>query len=804
MANLHDIVSRTPAIAWLAYSIHGGELSGVDASLWVAYHLVACNDPATRAVRDSIVTLIDPIQNPDGRERYLASIFAFNGRVPNRDGQSLQHDGFWPWGRANHYLFDMNRDWLPLVHPETKARVTAMLHWNPQVAVDAHEMGSQSTYLFSPGREPMNPNITPTLRKWWDTFGADQGAAFDRHGWSYYTGDWNEEWYPGYSSWDLFIGTVSILYEQSGVAGSGVKRADGTVQTYARAVAQQAVSSLANLGTTAAHRRELLADFARFYSDVVTGKSRANGGAYILAPSGNPGREREFLTSLLGREVEIEKTTAAFSASVTSSQGEKSSRNFPAGTYLISLDQPKGLLVHALLEFDPHLKPEFLEKERRELEKGNGTQLYEVSGWSLAEGFDLDVSYTAARPSVGVEPVTAAPAPGGGLKNPDAAYGFLLTTLDDQSMVALTQMLEMGLQVHAATKPFVYENASYAAGTLLLRRTENAPDLPQRLTQIAQNTGVEIIGAASNHSSTRPDLGSDYFVLLRSPRIGLFMGSGLDFTSCGFDWYLLDNKLGIRQSLLEISQLSNYDLSAYNVLVLPSGGNLKSRMGSGGIDHLKDWIKAGGTLIAVGDAAFFCADSANSLSDAREKGAVLDKLPQYDQDYRDTRAAFTATVDTDAVWRGAPQSVPKKDDKGREKPDLDSLKRTDARARLFAPEGVIMRLDLNPEHWLCFGTGGRASAMLHTSNALVAKDPVAVAARLADAPQMRLSGLLWPEARERWAKTAYATRESVGKGQIILFADEPFFRAYFHGTKRLLENAVLLGPGLGTEQPPPW
>ena len=721
----------------------------------------------------------------------------------------MQHNGVWPWGRANHYLFDMNRDWVPLVHPETRARVAAFLHWNPQLMVDAHEMGAYSTFLFSPPREPVNHNVTETIRRWWDVFAADQGKEFDRRRWSYYTGDWNEEWYPGYgSSWSLFTGAVGILYEQAGVSGSGVKRPDGTILSFAQSVAQQSVSSLANLSTLAAHRKELLSDFARFRSDAVTGADRSLQGAIILTPGQNTGRELQFLGTLLNQGLRISRTTASFSVSVQTTSGAKASRSFPAGTYIIPFNQPLGMLAKAILEFDPHLSPAFLEEERRELEKGNGTRLYEVTGWSLSLAYDLDISYAPSSVNAPSESWTGdAAEPGPSIENPSAEYGFLIPAIDDRSMAALVQIMARGLQVRACEREFVNGDVTYAPGTLLLRRAENPDDLPQQLQEIAGQTGAKIIGAPSGYSKTGPDLGSDLFDLLLPPRIGLFMGTGIDFTSCGALWHLLDHELKSRLSLLDIDQLSDYDLSAYNVLIIPSywGGasGLTSALGPGGVQSLKDWVTDGGTLVAIGSGAYFCADSANGLSSAREKGAVLANLGEYGQAYSEALAAFTAKVDTNAVWRGQMPAA-KKAESPSPTPDIKELKRIDDRARIFHPRGVIFRLNLNPEHWLSFGAGANTNALIYSSEALMAKDPVQVAAHLTEASEMRLSGLLWPEARARWEKTAYLTRERSGSGQVILFADDPVFRGYFHGTKRLFLNAVLLGPGMGTSQPAPW
>jgi len=804
-----DIVSGTPAVAWMGYSIHGDEISGVDAALWTAYHLAAATDEDTRRIRENVVTLIDPSQNPDGRERYLAQVYAYTGAVPSSYARDLQHEGFWPWGRANHYLFDLNRDWLPLVHPETNARVSVINAWSPQIAVDAHEMGAYSTYLFSPGREPLNANITKTIRRWWDVFAADQGSAFDQRGWSYYTGDWHEEWYPGYgSAWTLFTGAIGILYEQAGTGGSPVRKYSGDVLHYSQCVAQQTVSSLANLQTVAQNRARLLSDYADFHRDGITGRHEGLRGAFILAPGENTGREQRFVSTILRHGLQLIRATSSFAADVVDGYSKKARRTFPAGTYLIPLQQPRGLLAKAMLEFDPHLSPQFLQEERREVEKGNDTRLYEVTSWSLALAYDLDITYAASIPAAASEAVLEPPSPGRGkVLNPEPTYGFLIPTIDDRSMNALVRIFDAGLSVRASLRPFVHQEQKFAAGTLLLRKHENGPDLEEALRAIAGETGVTVIGSSTNYSSGDPDLGSDLFEVLRVPRIGMFIGSDHDFTSVGVLWYLLDFELRSRMSLLDIGQLSDYDLSAFNVLILPSyWGDPSSRIGDEGAKKLSTWVEQGGTLIAEGSSAFFCADSSSGLSAARERGDVLEDISAYERAVAEERAARTATVDSNAVWNWSAGKQPgdKREDKEADTKDADALRHRDDRARLFQPRGVIMQLELNSEHWLTFGAAGRASAIVYTKDALMVKPPVQAAARIADAGSMRMAGLLWPESRQRWANTAYATRESKGKGQVILFADSPYFRSYFHGTKRLFLNACLLGPGLGTSAPPPW
>ncbi len=178
-----QIIDTSPAVVWLMYSIHGDELSGTDASLQVAYQLATGTDSVTVKLLNDLIIGIDPMENPDGRERYLAQMQQWTGLQSHSDVQSIQHNGVWQGGRTNHYFFDLNRDWFILAHPETRARVKTILQWNPQIVVDAHEMYNLDTYLFSPSSEPYNPNLNPIILKWMNVFAADDAKAFDQYGW---------------------------------------------------------------------------------------------------------------------------------------------------------------------------------------------------------------------------------------------------------------------------------------------------------------------------------------------------------------------------------------------------------------------------------------------------------------------------------------------------------------------------------------------------------------------------------------------------------------------------------------------
>ncbi len=793
-----NIANNSPAVAWMMYSIHGDELSGSDASMQVAYHLVAGNDDETKAIRDNVLVGIDPMENPDGRERYLSQMTAWSGNYRHDDNQSIHHSGSWPYGRTNHYLFDLNRDWFILAHPETRVRVAAIRDYHPQLVVDAHEMGSYDTYLFNPPREPINHHFNQITKRWEKTFTADQAKAFDQYGWSYYTREWLEDWYPGYgSSLPYLHGSVAILYEQASTDGSAIKRPDGTVLTYRQAVHHQFTSSIANITTLADNRKAILLDFYRMKKQSMQFE-KDDHRAYYLTPGNNPARLEKLLKKLIWQGVEIHQATDNITVkSALSYWGEtKQNMVLPKGTAVIRLNQPMRPLIEAILEFDPRMKTSFLQSERESLEKGKGTRLYEVSAWSMLLAYDLEAYVSSGKPPSSLEPFSPRELKGSVI-NPQPQYGFLLEANDDAFPKTLMTLLENGYKVRIAHEDFSIEGRSWSSGTALIRLHENPGHQLTSLQAIAKDAGLQFIGVNTGLSTSGPDLGGRRFQLLETPRIALIGGSGVSTYNFGTLWYLLDQELQIPFSILDMHRLSSLDLRRYNVLLMPSSSRYQQILGKSGMNKLKEWIKTGGTLIAMGDGAAFLADSSSAMSKIALKRQALNKLADYVEALDREQNIGKYSVDSLEIWES--NDVAKIGSLASNSIPIEILKDLDARGRLFQPRGVIMRVNLDQTHWLNFGLGERLPVMFYSSNAFLAKRPLEVPARFANAEKLRLSGLLWPEARGRWANTVYAAREGIGNGQMILFADQTNFRSYFYGSGRMLINAMLLGPGFGSK-----
>ncbi|MEZ6209815.1 MAG: M14 family zinc carboxypeptidase [Phycisphaerales bacterium] len=455
--------------------MHGDETSAsADAAIAVAYHLIASRDDEVRDMLNNLLIIIDPMMNPDGRDRFLKMVREHRGNVPNVDDQSLLHTGYWPAGRTNHYMFDLNRDWIFGVHPETRGRIKAVGEWNPVLFVDAHEMGAQDTYLFSPSRDPINPNMPDSRSRWNALFARDQAAAFDANGWRYYTGEWNEGWYPGYSdNWAAFRGAIGVLYEQAGVAQDGVLRPEGTVLTYKRAVRQQAVSSIANLRTLLQNKSDLMRDYAAERRDAIAGKrDEYKTRAWAVIPDANNARTRRFTDLMQLQGFDIGLASSSFRASGTDVFGRNiDNREFPAGTLIVRNAQPEAHLIATMLEFDRRMSDEYLASERKEILNKGRTRIYDVTAWNIPMMFGLDAYELTAGAPARLDQVEAPASRSAPIGTADVAW--VVDGADDDTATLAAQLMERGVEVRIATKPVTWADHSFSRGSVVVTIDDN-------------------------------------------------------------------------------------------------------------------------------------------------------------------------------------------------------------------------------------------------------------------------------------------------------------------------------------------
>lgn len=850
-----DLLGELPAVAWMAYSIHGDETSGADAATALAHHLVADRTRSTHDLLDATVVIIDPNMNPDGRDRFLRQIQQHAGVAPSLDDQSLPHAGRWPWGRTNHYLFDLNRDWILGVHPETRGRLGAVDEWNPVLFVDCHEMGSQDTYLFSPSREPVNAFLPEGRLEWWDTFAADMAAAFDRFGWPYYSGEWNEEWYPGYSSsWAGFRGAVGILYEQAGIALDAVRRPEGTLMTYRESVHHQVVASAANLRTLHENKDDLMRGFVEERRRAASDDGPFAGHHFLIAATENRARMRAFLDlmTLQGFEVGQLESETTFEGVVDQLGRTREQVTLPAGSLVISNQQPEGHLIAAMLTFDPHMTEAFLQRERREVLRTGGSLLYDVTAWSTTllhdlEAYELTATELPASPKPAAAPETEA-----GITDRDPLVGWVIDAPDDNSVAAAAHLMERGVEVRLADRAFTFDGSDFARGSVVIARNDNRRfdgDLADVVDAVAKDFNLRAVGVSTGQSPgvDVPDIGGEHFLLLKQPRIAILSGMPFSPYSFGAAWWTIDHRLGLRASYIDAQSANRADLRRYNTIVLP---DLYGDAPADLIERLDDWTESGGTLIAIGDAAAALTageEDGERFSAVRPFEDVLTDLSDYKlAALREWHARHTDVV-PEWVWShriGVNLNWPLRDHEESDATDEQKKQRDDWR-KLFMPQGAILAARTDDRHWLTSGLRDHTPVVFSGRNVLMSKPPIETAMRLGvivDGPtrmedrrnrnngssprdpfnpnehfktesagwslipegadlHLRMSGLLWPEAAWRLANTAWLTREAKGDGQIILFASEPNFRGATRGSGRAFMNAAVYGAGAGARHP---
>jgi len=812
------LINELPAVAWMAYSIHGNETSGADAALGVIYHLIASKDDDILELLDNMVIIVDPVMNPDGRARFAKNLEQYRGTAPNYDDQSLIHTGDWPFGRTNHYYYDLNRDWVYLTQPETQGRVALINEWKPQILVDAHEMGAQDTFMTGPAREPINKNLDYDLIKWGNVFAKDQGNEFDRRNWRFYTGEWHEDLYPGYSFYVSFRGTLGILYEQSRMAEDGVRRPEGTIQSYKESVHHQFVSTMINLETLKNNSKSMYEDYwdGRKYN--VSSNSKYSNRSYVILATDNNGRTNALAEKLKAQDIEIYKNDKPIKVSNALKQNgiTVSEYTIPSGSMIIPNNQPEAPLISAILEFDAEIDDEVLIEEKQKRIKNGSSIMYDTTAFNFTMMFGLPAITVPQDLKANLTNWT--PSPETIEINKDAVI-WAVDGKDDRSVAFAARLLEQNVQVRIIDKNSTLSDHDLSRGSVAVIAMDNPTynNLHEIIKTVATDLNISVVSIESGFGPKElPDWGGRHFRLLKKPQIAILSHSGFSSYDVGVSWWSLDHHLGIRHSQLNSSLTGYGDLRRYNTIILPSGNPDLSDYAK---NMLMDWVKQGGTLIA-NNRSTRSIISSDGMSSVKNLNTTFDKSKSYNidlmreiyslEDNIDITDANANKVDTEITypWETSDVTYTK-----------EQLEMRDKWQSTLMPSGAIVSARADSENWLTFGaedvvpvlygnypilmTGGNSSAALRIGELISNKDSETKTINWSQIPSgydlnVRMSGLVWPEASQRIANSAYLTREKVGKGQIILFSGEPNFRGSARGTNRLWLNAVVYGSGLGT------
>ena len=608
-ADADRLVRELPVVTWLSHGVHGNEISSADAALFEAYHLLASQGDADvdTVLRESLV-LIDPMQNPDGRARFVFQNLQGRAALPDATPYNAEHDEPWPGGRSNHYLFDMNRDWFAQTQPETRGRITLAREYWPHVTVDLHEQGGDNTYYFAPPADPLNPHITKSQVASFDLFGRANGARFDQRGWPYFIREVYDSFYPGYGeSWPIFQGSIGMTYEQASARSMSFARSDDTVLTYRDGVMHHANAALVTAITAAKNRERLVRDFLEYRRSAVAEGEKSPVREYVLVPGHDPTRTDKLARNLATQGIDVRRAEESF---------KLGTRQVPAGAYLVSNAQPTGRLIRNLLDLKTDQPEAFIKKQEERRARRQPDQIYDVTAWSLPLLFDVEVATSSAPISVRTTnvPMTYEAQPPARTFN-QGKVGYLLPW--GTAAAALTaDALRQGLRVHSVGGAFTLNSRQYPIGTALFRVAGNPSDLHPKLAALATKHGAEIIPIDSTYVESGTSLGSNEVAYLKPPRVLLAWDTPTASLSAGWTRYVLERRFGQAVTAVRTNSLARADLADFDVVVLPSG-NYGGAINDAVLNRLKDWLRAGGTLVTLAEATRWATGSNVGLLDTQ-------------------------------------------------------------------------------------------------------------------------------------------------------------------------------------------
>lgn len=822
-SNTKNLIEKTPGTAWMAYSIHGNETSGADSALALIYHLIAADNDEVNPLLADLLVIVDPMMNPDGRARFSKNLQEHRGSAPNFDTQSTLHTGVWPFGRTNHYLFDLNRDFYFAVNPESRGRIRAINEWFPLLMIDGHEMGALDTFLFGPPREPVNEHIAKSTVRWGNEFANQQSKTFDKKQWPYYTGEWFENLYPGYSNYSEYKGSIHILYEQARTAEDGVKLANGNIRTYKESVDHQFVSSLSNLATLQENKNEIYTDFVNNRLAHVAKKGQYANKSFVVLPTENTSRLAKLLALLDIQNIEYFETTKAIKVDDAKNHlGQVKDSTIPKGSIVIPNRQYEAPLIAAILEFDAKIKDSVLLEERQKTLRDGSSVMYDNTAWNITMMYGLPALEVNQHLTENLVKFT--PAATGMVNEVENSIAYLVDGESDSSVAFAARLLEQNVQVRVLDKVGKFNNIKFNRGTVVVYKYDNPMDETQLkelviATAKATKTEVKAISQGLGFEDL-PDIGGQHFKLLSRPKLAIITQNGTAPGDFGSMWHLIDTELGIRHSHLVKEMLNRTDLRQYNVIVVPS--RWYGSLSTANLAMLSDWVVQGGTLIVNGNSAAQIA-SAKDFSKVTMLKDSFEKSTEYNTALYREWLAQQATISNNKLindhkvaekvwfpWANSEELKPMKKEK---------LEQWNSWTKNFMPSGAMIAARADQQHWLTFGVHEQLPVLTSDAPLFMVKESAEAVIRYgvfvpnkkakekmvgwSTIPQgqdlyLRMSGLLWPEAGQRITNAAYLTRERKGKGQIILFADSPNFRGATKGTARLLLNAIVYGPGLGS------
>ena len=713
-------IEKSPIVVYQGFSIHGNEPSGSNAALMVAYYLAAAQGPQIDALLNNTVILFDPSFNPDGLQRFAYWANTNRNKNLTTDGNDREYHEVWPGGRSNHYWFDMNRDWLPVQLPESRARLVTFHDWLPNILTDHHEMGTNSSFFFQPGiperTHPLTPSMNQELTR---KIGTYHAAALDQIGSLYYSEeDYDDFYYGKGSTFPDINGSVGILFEQASSRGH-VQESDNGILTFAFTIRNQFTAALSTLKAAVEMRKEMLNyqyDFFKARRDQI---SNAKTNAYLVGDQKDVSKMTHFLDILLRHQIKVHQLDSDITLN---------GKNFKAGkSYVIPKDQKNKTLLNAMFEKRTSFQDSLF---------------YDISAWSFPLAFNLDFADNGNTKLSGA-PIEKAEFNKGTITT-KSNYAYLFEWHDYYAPKLAYRLLSKGVRLKVGKSQFSQNDVNFDYGTIMIpaqNQSMSSEELFQIIDEALAGIPVQVFGVGTGLNKGI-DLGSGEFSTLKLPKIGLFVGAGVNPHDAGEMWHMLDQRFDIPISKLDVDDLSGMDLSRYNVLI---ASNMRGSLSEGAEKNLKSWIEDGGTLVAYGSVLTWLAKK--EWLNAKFKST--------------TQVAKNISFDQKSNFQGA-QVV----------------------------GGAIFNSKIDRSHPINFGTLGNELPVFRNSTMFMEadKDSYNNPVQYTDSPL--LSGYISTTNLDSLKGTSAVKIQRLGRGRIVGIVNNTAFRAFWFGTNKLLLNSI--------------
>ena len=728
--------SASPVVVLLGYSVHGAETSSGEASLLTAYYLVANKDEETTKWLKEAVVHIDPSLNPDGRDREANWINEFKSFPPVADPADREHNNQWPGGRVNHFLTDLNRDWLSASQVETRNRIAFFHQWYPNVQIDFHEMGTNSTYYFEPSPDKNYSPIIPKATYDFNFILAKyHSKALDKIGSLYFTKEAFDNLSPIYgSTYPKFYGAVAATFEQGSSRGLVQESETGLVK-FPFTVRNHLTTGLATVRGAVAEKENLFKVQKGFFQSALEQAKANPAKAFVFGDSKDVTLTQALLEISLLHHINVYSLPGDLTVD---------GKHFEKGkAYIVPVVQPNFRIVHSVFEETAPLKD---------------STFYDNTSWSIAHAYGIQFAKINGAGFTLGDQITTLPEIKGSLKGSASNYAYLLDWSDYNASKALYHLLDNGVVVKVTHKPFTANtgsgNQDFGYGSLVIpvgNQTISSDSLFKVVKETASFAQVNFSSVNSGYSVKGIDLGSNNIKAVRKPEVALFTGGGVTVSEAGQVWFLLNKQLNLPVTKLDISSLGRISLDRYNTLVLTSG--IYNTLGKEDVAKIKSWVSGGGLLITFKTGTEW----------AIKEELVKEKL-------------------------AADSSLTKKG--GIERIDYGLREDTETAKRI---NGGIFTADIDITNPVAFGLSSRKINFIKTGTTIlqVSKDKYATVAKYI--PSAYVSGYVSKQNIAKISNSASILVSSSGRGNVILFAEDPTYRHFWHGTDRLFINSIFFG-----------